>query len=383
MNLTFDGNSAGRKISEANIVAITNSAQHISFKNIKFNYFKYDAVSIHGTGDDSRRSDNIQDIEFDKCTFNCDPRINYIPLYVAGVERLTIKECTFKDVQFSAIELAGGYNKYAQIINNKFYMGKLGHWCVEAIGAVEHAVISGNQSVCGLSGGGISAHIRYSTVINNHIIKGVKGSDRSGTEISGSNNTISGNIIDNGTLAVISDGTVAITVEYSGIRSSYDTLFCHDNIISNNIVTNRSGGAGISIYYDPNVFPPYDTITNITINNNIVIEADLKGTSPRAYYLGMHRSRLSNIVLSNNVASSDSDKFINNGAAFSLSAPYGSHDIKMINNTANNYQYGFIADTAYYNIVLDKNDLKRCANPVVNPRKIKLLNSEGKDTQGK
>lgn len=384
MNLTLDGNSTGKKISEANIVSITNSAQHIYFKNIKFNYFKYDAVSIHGTGDDKRRSDNIKDIEFDKCTFNCDPRINYIPIYVAGVERLTVKDCTFKDVQFSAIELAGGYNKYAQIINNKFYMEKLGHWCVEAIGAVEYAVISGNQSVCSLSGGGISTHLRYSTVINNHIIKGVTGSDRSGTEISGSNNNISGNIIDNGTLAVISDGTVAITVEYSGIRSSYDTLFCHDNIISNNIVTNKSGGAGINIYFDPSVVPPYDTISNILISNNTVIEANVKGASPRAYYLGLHRSKLSNIVLSNNVASSDSNIFINNGTAFYLAAPYGSHDIKMINNSANNYQYGFVADTAYYyNIVLENNDLKHCANPVINPRKIKLFNSEGKDTQGK
>jgi hypothetical protein len=356
-NLTIDGASSGWLNSSAKAtVRIDTLGSNITFDNIKFRNFKVNAIRIVGSGNDAAYKDYINNIKVNSCLFYCDSGIYSQALYFGGAENITVSSCSFYNVQYAGIELSGGYNKNANITNNRFWMGKKGLFCIEAFGVINNATIDNNTSYCADTGGGISVHIINSHITNNKILNGVNGTMET-LELVSNNSIIDGNIVDNGSL-VLKDATISTTSAYSGIRRAYDTVLCNNNMIINNTVIRRGTNSLVfKIYCRESSNPPYDSISGNIIVNNRFISSTNDGQA--CVMLGGYGwSKLTKLIFRDNSIVTDSSKFLSSTAGIWLYAPFGSHDLDISANHVNGYGIGIRVDTSVYaNTLISYNDL--------------------------
>ena len=252
-------------------------------------------------------------------------------------------------------------------------MGNSGHWFLECGSVIDHAAISGNQVICGTLGGGISAHLRHATIKDNHIINGISADDRSGMELFIENSEVSGNIIDNGGIYISDETQLSTNVEYSNVRSAYDTIYCHHNEIHDNNIKNLKS-YGILVYYNNPTIPAIDTINNLKIYDNII-------KSPNVGIIFGQTgdgTKVSNIEVYHNTITTDSNLFYTGAMGIQLRTTGGSHNIKIDHNTISGYTYGIYVDTSYYyNLLVEKNDLLYTTYPILSARTPSLISDIG------
>ena len=163
---------------------------------------------------------------------------------------------------FDSIQLVDGVSTFTDIQFNEFTNVNAGLFAIECAGDTQRctgALIHGNKmysSFCGISG-----RIVDSTISNNQWFEG-NGNWRSGIEIGGFGNTITGNKISNGSIALAAAGDTGV---------SNTTINVTETIVSNNIVKNT-------------------TADLISLTNNIFDASGGSGTNTKVVKIGSYNS---------------------------------------------------------------------------------------------